>query len=58
MSLCFVDREANKYTTAVAASDGEWWLGARIPMLRDFKRMRKERRLPLIEVNPHTGELL
>jgi hypothetical protein len=40
MSLCFVDREANKYTTAIAASDGEWWLGARIPMLRDFERMR------------------
>jgi hypothetical protein len=42
MPLCFVDREANKYTTAVAASDGDWWLGARILMLRDFERMRKE----------------
>jgi hypothetical protein len=42
MSLCFVDREANKYTTAVAASDGDWWLGARILMLRDFERMRRE----------------
>jgi hypothetical protein len=40
MPLCFVDREGNKHTTAIAASDGEWWLGARIPMLRDFERMR------------------
>jgi hypothetical protein len=26
----------NKYTTTVATSDGDWWLRARILMLRDF----------------------
>jgi hypothetical protein len=34
--LCFIDRYGNKYTTAVATSDGDWWLRARILMLRDF----------------------
>jgi len=36
MPLCFIDRYGNKYTTAVATSDGDWWLRARILMLRDF----------------------
>jgi hypothetical protein len=56
MPLCAVDREGNRYTTAVAASDGDWWLGAHILMPYDHDRLRKAGKLPLIEVNPYTGE--
>jgi hypothetical protein len=58
MPLCFVDCEGNRFTTARTSEKGDWWVDARILDFRDFERMYREGQLPVLEVNPYTGELL
>jgi hypothetical protein len=61
MPLCAVDHDGNRYTTAVVASEKDWFYGGygtkilTPSCVRDLKAAGK---LPLIEVNPYTGEPL
>jgi hypothetical protein len=58
LPLCFVDRDGNRYTTAVAASNKDWWLGAVIIMNADHAERLRNERGPFTEVDPLTGERL
>ena len=50
---CAVDRNGQKYTTAVAGVRGDWWYGEAIILLPDvIARLKRDGLLPLTEVTP------
>ena len=45
-----VDRNGQRYTTQVAASQGDWWWGATILTRSAIETLRRDGLLPLTEV--------